>query len=123
MRRVRMTCEKWAPTAPLWLRMVTPEKADSTLLMRVKEATSPARASRKPMQFGPISRMPAPRAMATISRCMAAPSGPASAKPELSTTAARAPASADWRTAATTPAAGTATMARSGACPIAATLG
>ena len=34
-----------------------------------------------PMQFGPISRMPMPRARSTSARSATAPSGPASANP------------------------------------------
>ena len=66
-----------------------------------------------PRQFGPTRRMLFSRATRTISRCMAAPSGPSSASPDEMTTTAETPASAASWTAARTRAAGTATIARS----------
>ena len=66
-----------------------------------------------PKLLGPTTRMPWERAVATISRCSARPSGPASAKPEEMTTTALTSWAAQSRTTSETDAAGTAMTARS----------
>ena len=66
-----------------------------------------------PMQFGPTSRTSCRRAEARTCDCVAAPDGPISANPELSTTAAPTCAAPHSSTTSATRAAGTAMSARS----------
>ena len=67
----------------------------------------------RPRQFGPSTRIPAPRASATNCRSASAPTGPASAKPAVITTSPCTPlARHAWTTPATS-AVGTVTTARS----------
>ena len=66
-----------------------------------------------PRQLGPTSRMLCDRARSSISRWRAAPSAPISWNPDEITTAVRTPAAPASRSASSTRAAGTATMARS----------
>jgi hypothetical protein len=78
-----------------------------------KLADSPAAGTRNPLVFGPSSRMPVPAVIAVSSRCSAAPSPPASAKPPPQITAARAPAAAASASTPGQAAAGTQITARS----------
>ena len=66
-----------------------------------------------PMQLGPIIRMPLARAAATIRCWRATPSGPASAKPALKTTADFTPRRAQASIAGVASSAPTAMMAQS----------
>ena len=75
------------------------------------------------MQFGPTSRMPDSRAIATSSAWRAAPSAPASAKPVEMMTQEPTPAAAASRTVATSEEPGTARMATSGGAGAAAIVG
>ncbi|MNS89253.1 hypothetical protein D3C72_1232590 [compost metagenome] len=68
-----------------------------------------------PRQFGPNTRMPCSRAMATSSACSAVPAGPASVNPADSTMAALVPRAAQSRKAAGVALAGTARITSSGA--------
>ena len=65
-----------------------------------------------PRQLGPTIRMPPRRAISVMRVCRAAPSAPASAKPEENTTADLTPWPAQASSAAGTRAAGTATIAQ-----------
>jgi hypothetical protein len=74
---------------------------------------TPGAVLRTPRQFGPTIRIPAARQTSTSSCWRAAPSDPASAKPEEITTSARAPTAAHSRAIAATCSAGTMITARS----------
>ncbi|MCY1220723.1 hypothetical protein D3C87_1926160 [compost metagenome] len=73
-----------------------------------------------PRQFGPSSVTPASRALRASMSCMRTPPSPASAKPEVKTTAARVPLPASCAITSWLALAGTATMARSTGSPMSA---
>ncbi len=85
------------------------------------EPTSLSTTFTVPRQLGPSRRMPWLRATRTNSACRAMPSGPASAKPEVSTITPRTPRLAQSRTACSVASTGTARMARSGAVGVSST--
>lgn len=101
--------------APLWLaRPMPPLGSDS-----IDPITTPVVAQRlccvfiRPMQFGPIRRMPPARAMATSASSCARPAGPASAKPAVMHSAHFTPLATHSSTVFFTCAWGTSRIARS----------
>ena len=87
-------------SAPLWLTRPTwPRGISSDSSTRDDVRASGCQGLMRPMQLGPIIRMPAARASRAISASRRAPSGPASAKPVVMTTAQRTPARPHSRSA------------------------
>ena len=76
-----------------------------------------------PWQLGPMTRTPLSLTARFSSASSVRPAGPVSRKPAVSTTAARMPALPQSRMASGTPAAGTATTARSHGASMADTCG
>lgn len=87
-------------SAPLWLTRPTwPRGISSGSSTREDVRASGCQGLIRPMQLGPMMCMPAARASPAISASMRAPSGPASAKPVVMTTAQRPPARPHSRSA------------------------
>ena len=102
------------PNAPDWLMRATLPGGSSTsssALMNVPK--SPSRGFITPMQFGPTMRMSVSCAIASIRSWSSSPSGPLSAKPELTTTQAPQPRSSAALTTSGASFAGTTTNTRS----------
>ncbi len=76
-----------------------------------------------PRQLGPSRATPCRRALSASATCMARPSSPTSAKPEVKKIAARVPFCASCAITDSVATAGTATMARSTRSPMAASVG
>jgi len=111
-----------SPSAPLWDSMPT-LPAGGSVGANVPLSDTMGSVLITPMQLGPTMRMPEPRTRSRSRACAARPSAEASAKPAEITTTPRAPARAHSLTTSSTAGAGTATMPRSNAWPIAETVG
>jgi hypothetical protein len=119
MPRRATLCMVWLPTLPdcdtmpAWPAggMCSSSAMENEPIKRSATLTAPR-------QFGPSTRMPCSRAIATSSACSAAPAGPASVKPADSTMAALVPRAAQSRNAAGVALAGTARIASSGAAGV-----
>ncbi len=85
----------------------------------VKVLNTPGATLNMPSEFGPSTRMPADRARATSSRCIAIPASPASPKPALNITMDFTPTATQSSNAAIACSAGTAMIAWSTGAPIA----
>ncbi len=100
------------PRAPLWERNPT-RPCGGYADAKVAFSRTSGSVFRIPMQFGPMSRIPACRHTARSSRWRSRPSSPVSANPAEMTTSPRTPLAAHSRAASTTPGAGTTITARS----------
>ena len=97
-----------------------PSSGVVSLKVVLKLNTEPVAKLATPCTLGPIRRMPAARAVASMPSWMRLPSAPISPKPEATTTATLTPRAAQAATASTAAWPGTATMASSGASGVAA---
>lgn len=113
-----------AISAPLWLtNPIGPTGRRSTSSAGVEHRITRLAGLMTPRQLGPIRRMPWARAIATISRSSAAPSGPASENLAVITMPQRAPRLADASISPRTLSRGSAITTMSGASGVADTDG
>ncbi len=104
------------PSAPDWLKNpIRPGAGSRGANVALSRTAGSVLAM--PRQFGPTTRMPPVCARRISSACAAAPAGPASAKPALTTTSACSPARAASSTTSSIFSGGTATTARSSGTP------
>ncbi len=110
------------PRAPDWANSPNLPRGGTTGASEALRLTA-ASVLMIPKEFGPTTRIPAPRARRTSSAWSRAPSRPSSAKPDDTTSSALTPASAHSSTTSRTAWAGTAMTARSTGSGIAPTEG
>jgi hypothetical protein len=115
--RCRARASMARPNAPLWDSIATlplgGRVGDTEALSRTAGSVF-----KRPMELGPTTRIPWPRAFSRSFSCRARPSAPASANPAVTTMSARTPAAAQSSTASSTASRDATMMARSVPCGI-----
>ncbi len=113
------------PAPPDWLAIATsPAGRRGPAIVAVEVSAKPSTKLTMPLQFGPMNRSPPARAISTMRRCAAAPSGvPVSPKPAENTVANGTPRRTQSSSAAGTAVAGSTMPTWSGACGTSASAG